>query len=138
MKGLALLLFSFSVVFPYLKLTFCLVCWLLPMREDIRGRILWGLNALAKWSLLDAFVLMTLMGLGALEGRMHGGISVSVYIDPRPSFVSFLVATIFSFALGELILYCHEVNHEESVDESSSNRDRSLIAPTVVLILSLL
>lgn len=141
MKGLALLLFSFSVIFPYLKLTFCLVCWLLPMREDIRGRILWVLNALAKWSLLDAFVLMTLMGLGALEGRMHGGISVSVYIDPRPSFVSFLVATIFSFALGELILHCHEVNqvnHEESVSECSKSRECSLIAPMGMLIVSLL
>jgi hypothetical protein len=146
MKGLALLLFSFSVIFPYLKLTFCLVCWLLPMREDVRGRILWVLNALAKWSLLDAFVLMTLMGLGALEGRMHGGISVSVYIDPRPSFVSFLVATIFSFALGELILHCHEVNqvnHEESVDECSKidecskSREHSLTAPMCMLIVSL-
>jgi hypothetical protein len=63
----------------------------------------------------------------------HGGISVSVFIDPRPSFVSFLVATILSFVLGEFILHCHEESFPEPEPPNTSGE--GIRTPGVVMVL---
>jgi len=127
MRELAVLLFCFSVIFPYCKLALCLMSWLLPLPPESRGRLLCVLNTLGKWSFVDAYVLMTLMGLGSLDTQMHGGIGVAVFIDPRPAFVSFLVATVISLIVGEVILHCHELNLGEHKKPNTSGRAPSLL-----------
>jgi len=138
MKELAVLLFSFSVVFPYLKLTLCLTTWFVPLPPYLRGKVLHVLNAMGKWSLLDAYVLMTLMGLGSLDTHMKGKIGLSVFIDPRPAFVSFLVATIISLVLGEVILGCHETNLEQPAPANRSGSAPNLIVHLLIFALVLL
>jgi len=129
MPQLATLLFCFSVIFPYCKLTLCMISWLLPLPPGFRGKLLCVLNTLGKWSFIDAYVLMTLMGLGSLDTKMHGGIGVAIFIDPRPSFVSFLVATVISLILGEVIGHCHELNlgEEHKIPNASGQAPRLLI-----------
>jgi len=92
-----------------------------------RGKLLCVLNTLGRWSFIDAYVLMTLMGLGSLDTHMHGGIGVAVFIDPRPSFVSFLVATIISLILGEVIVHCHEASLGEHKKPNTSGQAPNLL-----------
>jgi len=59
---LALLIFSFSLVFPILKLVMLSVIWFNRMEPDRRERALHTLRVLGKWSMLDVFVVVALVG----------------------------------------------------------------------------
>jgi uncharacterized paraquat-inducible protein A len=55
------LMFLFSGLWPYLKLFITMVLWfLLPSRVGMktRGRIFLWLDALAKWSMIDVFIMV--------------------------------------------------------------------------------
>jgi paraquat-inducible protein A len=59
---LALVIFSFSLVFPTIKLTMLIVIWTHGMKSDRRERALHVLKVLGKWSMLDVFVVVSLVG----------------------------------------------------------------------------
>jgi paraquat-inducible protein A len=59
---LALLIFTFSLVFPILKLTMLIVIWFHGMKPDRREQALHALRVLGKWSMLDVFVVVSLVG----------------------------------------------------------------------------
>src|SRR5436190_8083806 len=59
---LALLIFTFSLIFPILKLTMLIVLWLHDMEPGRRERALHALRVLGKWSMLDVFVVIDLVG----------------------------------------------------------------------------
>lgn len=60
---LAGVLFFFSIVFPFTKLTALSVLWFIPMPENQRCLILHWLGILGKWSMLDVFVVAILIVL---------------------------------------------------------------------------
>lgn len=66
---LALVIFFFSIVFPIAKL-FCLfVVWFIRLKDEQRQKILYFLEILGKWSMLDVFVaaiIIVTIKLGAL------------------------------------------------------------------------
>ncbi|KAG7360134.1 paraquat-inducible protein A domain containing protein [Nitzschia inconspicua] len=60
-RALAILIFLFSGVWPYTKLIMTFVLWFMPptsVRVNRRGSILLWLDWLAKWSMIDIFVLV--------------------------------------------------------------------------------
>ena len=59
---LALLIFTFSLVFPILKLTVLIVLWFHGMKPERREQTLRVLRVLGKWSMLDVFVIVALVG----------------------------------------------------------------------------
>eukprot|EP00727_Mastigamoeba_balamuthi_P002904 m51a1_g12610 hypothetical protein (882) ;mRNA; r:1378-4099 len=110
---LSVLVALFSGVWPYAKLVWALLCWVLPARvlsEAWRGRFLVVLDALGKWSLLDAYV-MTIM---IVAFYMHvplptadGTASVDLLVLPCYGFVGFVIATVVSLVLSHVILAIH-------------------------------
>lgn len=77
---IALLLFSFSVVFPALKLLLLLSIWFWRVSRMQRDKTVKWLKLLGKWSMLDTFVIAVLVGtlqLGILAKTIvHQGIYV--------------------------------------------------------------
>jgi paraquat-inducible protein A len=66
---LALVLFFFSMVFPFVKLSALLVLWWAPWSQAKRKRVLRWLEILGRWSMLDVFavsILIVLVKLGPL------------------------------------------------------------------------
>jgi len=59
---LALLIFTFSLIFPIVKLGMLVVIWFHAMEPDRRDRALHALRVLGKWSMLDVFVVVALVG----------------------------------------------------------------------------
>ena len=59
---LALLIFMFSLIFPALKLSTLVVIWFRGMEPGPRERALQALRVLGKWSMLDVFVVVALVG----------------------------------------------------------------------------
>ncbi len=59
---LALLIFIFSGAFPVLKITMLGVIWFHRMKPDRREQTLYALRVLGKWSMLDVFVVVALVG----------------------------------------------------------------------------
>jgi len=59
---LALLIFTFSLVFPITKLTMLIGIWFRRIAPDRRDEALHALDVLGKWSMLDVFVVASLVG----------------------------------------------------------------------------
>jgi len=59
---LALLIFAFSLIFPIIKLGMLVLIWFHGMEPDRRERALHALRVLGKWSMLDVFVVVALVG----------------------------------------------------------------------------
>jgi paraquat-inducible protein A len=66
---LAIVVFLFSMIFPFIKLGALATIWFRPLTAAARTRLLRGLEGLGKWSMLDVFVvaiLIVLVKLGPL------------------------------------------------------------------------
>lgn len=67
---LAVVLFSFSIVFPVVKLCALAWLWFRPMHVGPRASAAQRLKPLGKWSLLDAFVVAALVGAVQLRTKL--------------------------------------------------------------------
>lgn len=93
--GLGLLVIGFSVVFPYFKLVgLSLVIWL-RLDANGRSRVLRQLEFLGKWSLLDVFVVATLIGAAQL--------GVLSRVSAEPGIYWFLAAVLSSIVLTVVV-----------------------------------
>lgn len=92
--ALAVVLFCFSVLFPTVKLLGLVWLWFKPM--DGRRRAIWchRLKALGKWSMLDTFVVILLIGTIQLSRLL---VVVRTYAEP--AVYLFAAAIILSIAL---------------------------------------
>ena len=61
--SLALILFFFSMVFPFIKLISLWLIWFVRLADEPRARLLHWLGVLGKWSMLDVFVVAILIVL---------------------------------------------------------------------------
>lgn len=82
--ALSAILFFFSIVFPFVKLTGLTVIWFLKLPEEQRSRLLHWLGILGKWSMLDVFVVAILIVLVKL--------GPFVKIEPRAGVYVFAAA----------------------------------------------
>jgi paraquat-inducible protein A len=60
-RGLAALLFFFSIVFPVAKIVALAVIWCVRMTDAARRTVLHWLMVLGKWSMLDVFVVAVIV-----------------------------------------------------------------------------
>ena len=91
---LAVILFSFSVVFPIVKLVALGVLWFRPLEAARRARWCHALKALGKWSMLDTFVVILLVGTVQLSRLV-----TIVKTNPEPAVYAFGAAILLSIAL---------------------------------------
>jgi len=127
---LAALIGVFSGGWPYLKLFLMLIAWVAnpgagprfgfdaARVETLRGDALSALDALGKWSLVDAFVMILFRAAFAfrLEAADEDGNRVAIDAEVRPEygFQSFLLATVLSLALGHVASAWHREDRERA------------------------
>jgi len=123
---LLLVVVVFSGIWPYLKLALMLVAWVAPpdfLSKSQRGDLLFSLDALGKFSLVDTFVLVLMM----VSFRYHleaGGSTLDVYVNPKFGFYGFLLATSLSLVAGHIALFIHR--HAVKSNQSISSEKESL------------
>lgn len=72
---LAIIIFIFSIIFPIVKLSSLFIIWSVRLKDERRKRILYFLEAIGKWSMLDVFVtavIIVSIKLGALASAKAG------------------------------------------------------------------
>jgi len=95
----AVLIFVFSIVFPFVKLSSLFVLWYRPWHAPARHRAFRILGALGRWSLLDVFVALVLIVLS------HG--QTLLVTRTLPGLPLFLAAICLSIGSAELMAYLH-------------------------------
>lgn len=85
---LALILFFFSMVFPFAKLAALGVIWFRPLTQQDRMDTLRWLGILGKWSMLDVFAVAILIVAAKLRDLTH--------VEPRIGIYLFALAIILS------------------------------------------
>lgn len=118
---LSFVLFLFSGVLPYGKLVAMLLMWLLPrsaVSTTVRGRVLYVVDQIGKYSLVDIFVLQfiicCLFTNIPIPHVPDGGLdlSVSLRTPEQNGFFAFVMATVASLVIGHVCLYYH---HQDPV-----------------------
>mmetsp|Transcript_48867 Transcript_48867/g.95541 ORF Transcript_48867/g.95541 Transcript_48867/m.95541 type:complete len:1422 (+) Transcript_48867:209-4474(+) len=107
---LSVLIALLSGVWPYVKLLAMLFAFAAPnwvCSEGGRERILVWLDALGKYSLIDAYVLVVTMVAFTFHFEPMELVTADIYVAPRFGFYGFLTATIISLVMGHVILYFH-------------------------------
>jgi hypothetical protein len=121
--ALFLLVVVFSGIWPYLKLLLLLYAWVAPptlVSQKRRGELLFSLDALGKFSLVDTFVLVVMI----VSFRYHveaGGTALDVYVNPTFGFYGFLLTTFFSLVAGHFALFFHR---QASIAHQSASTER--------------
>jgi len=111
--GLLVLIVVMSIMVPYIKLLMMLFTWVAPhnlCHPNQRERLLVFLEAIGKYALVDAYVLVIML----VAFRYHVGfdmggteLDIDVYTNPRDGFYCFLLATISSIVMGHTVLFFH-------------------------------
>jgi hypothetical protein len=115
---LAIVIAFFSGAWPYIKLVLMLVTWLLPaslFKEKWREWALMGLDALGKWSLIDAYVMVVMLVSFhfhvvfpiVAQDYVELPTLIDVYVNAAWGFLAFLIATVLSLILSHIILNIH-------------------------------
>ena len=86
--------------------------WVLPIRK--RETLMIWLDALGKWSLIDAFVLIMMMVSFNLNLNLweEDVVIVRIFVEANWGFYGFLLATMVSIILSHIILGCHRYAEE--------------------------
>ena len=88
---LAFIIFFFSVVFPIVKLCSLGVLWVVRLKEEHQKSILYWLELLGKWSMLDVFVVAVIVVAVKL--------GVLAKAEPRKGIYVFAVAILTSMVV---------------------------------------
>lgn len=96
---LALMLLSFSVLFPIVKLLAILVLWFVPCDEGFRARVVFWLKVLGKWSMLDTFVIAVMIGAIELGILTEAVAERGIYVY----FVAIFLSLVTTFLLARLV-----------------------------------
>lgn len=100
---IALLIFSFSIVFPFLKLIALFYIWFVSRNASKRERLIAIVGPLGKWSMLDIFVTIILMVLTNDRFIITSSLKIGVYFFLIAIFLSMTCALIMErwmFAQG--------------------------------------
>jgi len=107
---LMLLILFCSGVWPYVKLVLLAVSWVVSTKKIPpvrREKILYLIDSLGKFSLIDAYVLVLMMVAFRYDLEVEGLGALNVYVTPKYGFYSFLFATIVSLVSGHAMLFLH-------------------------------
>lgn len=92
---LAAVVFLFSVIFPFFKLGAMGVCWFKPMSAAGRAKFLGIIGWLGKWSMLDVFIIATLLTMTQAKALLDA--------EPRAGLYLFAAAILLSMTASVLI-----------------------------------
>lgn len=92
---LAAIIFFFSILFPYLKIGGLGYIWFAHVNQDERKITMRWLKVLAKWSMLDVFVVAILIVMNKTGGPIN--------VSPRIGLYCFAAAIILSILVSVLI-----------------------------------
>jgi Paraquat-inducible protein A len=112
----------FSGAWPYMKLILMMWTWMAPeskLSSQNRGLLLYTLDALSKFSLVDTFVLIIMMVSFRFKVQVGDAI-VDLFVNPHFGFYGFLLATTISLLVGRAALHLHRkssmifaINHSD-------------------------
>lgn len=110
---LAVVLFSFSIVFPAGKLVALIRIWFRPMERERRRRWAGWLEALGKWSMLDGFLVAALVGSIQLRNVVKAASA-----HPEPAVYFFAMAILLSMVASTLVVRaCERESHKARVPQ---------------------
>lgn len=89
---LAIVIFFFSIIFPFAKLLALMMVWYRSMPAEKRDRVLHWLSLLGKWSMLDVFVIAVLIVLTQSKGYVDAEAQVGLYIFAAAILLSMAVS----------------------------------------------
>jgi paraquat-inducible protein A len=93
---LAGLIFFFSMIFPLAKLLGLMGIWFVPLIQDTRSRYLDWLELLGRWSMLDVFVVATLIVLMKSKAIVDANAAIGIYLFAGAVLLSMLAANIMN------------------------------------------
>jgi len=117
--ALSFLVVGFSIIFPFFKLAVLFSVIASASPGPVRLRLLLRVEALAKWSMLDVFLVCLVLTLTAGQ--------ILVGARPREGVALFVAAIVISMIVGQLL-----------VDRLSAERHHSFLAPKMARLGSLL
>lgn len=117
-KSLAVLILIFSGVWPYTKQLVTLVLWFLPTRwcsTVRRGKIFLWLDCMAKWSMVDVFVLLCTLAAFRISIESPNGLaflpdgfySIDLMVIPLWGLYANMLAQVLSQISSHLIIHYH-------------------------------
>jgi len=112
---LVIILVCLSGVWPYLKNVIMMVAWFVPMTSSQRSSLLQWLTRLAKWSLVDVFVIVIICAGVKIDQTIPGGFRFVLVGEPRVGIVTFCLAALWDLSQGEWMRSKHfeAMHHQE-------------------------
>ncbi len=89
----------FSIIFPFVKLMLLAIAWFWVRSPHSRGRLLALLGALGKWSMIDPFCVILLVGIASGQWAVGASTQIGVYC--------FFSAIILSMSLSIWVTVLH-------------------------------
>ena len=89
---IAILIFSFSILFPFLKLAVLFYSWFICRNKNKRGKLITVVGPLGKWSMLDIFVTVILLVLTNHQFIITASLKIGVYFFLIAIFLSMTCA----------------------------------------------
>ena len=109
---IALLIVSFSVVFPFLKLVGLWTAWFVLPRGDSRTKLIRILGVLGKWSMMDPFCVTVLVALSSGQWAVSAITHIGIYF--------FLAAVTLSMTLSLVIMHLDRATQTPNEPRSTS------------------
>jgi len=111
---LVVILVCLSGIWPYLKNVIMLIAWFVPMTSSRRSSMLQWLTRLAKWSLVDVFVIVVICTGVKIDQEVAGGFRFVLVGEPRVGIITFCLAALWDLSQGEWMRTKHfELMHQE-------------------------
>ena len=123
---LMILVLSCSGIWPYAKLVLMMISWIASTRRlpsVKREKILYLLDSLGKFSLVDVYVMVLMMVAFRYNLEFEGAGEVNVYVTPKYGFYAFLFATILSLVAGHIALFYQRKTMLPSIPVYSGRRE---------------
>ena len=93
---IAILILTFSIIFPFAKLLSLYTAWFAPWKPSTRVKFLHIIELLGKWSFMDIFVVILLIALTYKQQWISSNIHIGVYF--------FIGAISLSMIVSEIII----------------------------------
>jgi paraquat-inducible protein A len=90
------LIFFFSMIFPMAKLLGLMGIWFVPLVQETRSRYLDWLELLGRWSMLDVFVVATLIVLIKSKSIVDANASIGIYFFAGAVSLSMLTTNVMN------------------------------------------
>ncbi len=95
---IAILIITFSVIFPFLKLSGLLLAWMVLPPGRMRTGLIGLLGRLGKWSMIDPFCVILLVALASDQWAVGAETQVGIFC--------FLCAIVLSMILSMMMIHC--------------------------------